>query len=715
VIAAGSGFAVTPANWVMIAGRTAQFVAYLVPAAGGCIPIGALFTWELDPFGALLGYLNRTAGATGEFTAFPYASGRVTINVSATGYEDCPGGIGLLLATQQVEVTVVPPLLTGELRGIPEVASPGSIVTLSSSIDGGLPPYVLTVDFGDGTGTTLARATPGPVEFLHGYARGTYTPVLHVNDSLGEAEANPPAAPIVITPSLDLAIASSGSHAEVGVPFELSAAVANGIGESVVRWHDSHGASAEGAVWWLNLTASGPDTVTADATDARGDTASASLYLMGMDALNVTVRSAPTELDLGQPAALTIDLTGGLPPFQLSAAALPVGSGFELPGVTQRTVQGALLPGATGTFWVEVAATDALGDHLVTTVDAGTVSRRPSLSVNLTDPFLEVGVPAGVVGIVEGGAPPYSWSIATTGTIEGGTPLRGALAGPGPFAWVGSFATRGSTIVEVTVADGTGSIVSWNATVVVHPSLAVSVAPLDGSATAGSSLPLTAVVQGGVGPYNLSFTLSDGEQHLDNLSAPGALAWMAHPLLAGTVRVELTATDRAGATLAAWTNVTVAPAANATPPPPLAPPASPAPTPAPPPAPGTGGVLAAFASALGAALGVGMMVTVGWFLFRARRRGAPRDSSDEGLAASRAVRALIQENDGIDHDTLLLLAEEEQLRPAAVDAALRRWEGSGRVRRSPGEDGVDVYRWHRVPPRSDAVRPSPSHDGAEDA
>ena len=693
--ATGSGLAVSPTSWVMVAGASASFRAYLVPASNGCIPMAAVFTWQLANVAGVQGYLNATVGAVAEFVAFPYADGPVSILVSATGYQLCSSGMRLLEVQTEIPVRVVSPLRVDSISASPAAAAPGQSITVRAVIDGGDPPYAVEVSYGDGSGERLTRATTGTVAVVHAYARGNYTPSVRVADALGEYASSPPACPLEISPEMTMVIVGPGARVDSGVPFRLAASVANGIGSALIDWNDSRGDAGAGPSWTLNLSTAGVVEVAARATDSRGNTATASAWIEVLPGLNVSVRVPSGPIDLGEAAALTINLTGGSPPFQVAASALPTGSTFVLQGLTQRSVLGALLPGLVGPFWAEVSATDALGARCVETVPAGVVTRQPYLTVNLTSSLVEAGVPVGLVAMIVGGAPPFAWSLSTTGGIAEGTPLQGTLARPGPFAWTGSFATAGSTIVEVSVEDAGGTVVEWNTTVLVRAALSVALVPRSMNRTVGAPLPLTATVRGGAGPYNLTFAASDGEFGGTNLSSPGLAGWAAHPSSPGPFAVQLLVTDASGRNEQAWTNLTL-----------VAPPAAPAgpdranatPSPvgtAPP------GFSADFGSALGAVLGVGLLVGVGWFLLRGRRLVRRPTEAGRTPESARIVRRLLRENDGVDRETLQLLAEEEGVAPASVDSLLRRWEAAGCVRHEPGEEDEELYHWR---PRAGGAR-----------
>jgi hypothetical protein len=680
---ADPGIAVSPEAWTMVAGQSVPLRAYLLEPTNGCVAGSVLFTWLLVGDGDRYGYLNVSEGAKEVFTAFLYGAGSATVNVSLLGLEWCGGWVRTFSTSTEVSIRIVAPMAADGLVPSSDPVPTDHVVTISTLVRGGLPPYRVVFAYGDGASEGLTSGLPGEVSVPHRYSAGTYLPTAQIRDSLGESQTASSTVPLVVTERIAVVIDAPTLRPDVGVPLLLQASVLPN-NPFTVLWNDSEGHRGTGDTWSLTPSFEGPDLVTAVVWGSVGPLGNASLELAAQPPVNVSLPSTRLVVDVGQPVPVSIQISGGSPPYRVYGVALPKGSGFNLTGVTGRSLSEVLVSSSVGEMWARVTVVDSLGGNAVELSPLATVADSPRLFVNISPSPGELGQPLRLVAKVSGGVAPFNWSITSTGALDNGTPLSGVVGRGGLFAWTGTMSDAGAPVFQVGVTDAAGAPAAENVTVPVLPALSLNVDPLPKNITAGHPLVIAAEVNGGHAPYTSSFLLSDGELHLVNTTGPGIFAWSPDPTTPGLLRVQVTVHDGIGAVARSELTVTVSPLSSA----PSAPPTPKGPVPPP-----SGDLLTSIGGGIGAVAGLGFIGLVGWVLLR--RRGALRVASNvrSSSGALLAIRRFLQESESIDRETLLLLAEEEGFDSEEASAALRRWSAIGRVRKESVAGGETVYRW----------------------
>ncbi|MHB8352624.1 MAG: hypothetical protein ACYDFT_08075 [Thermoplasmata archaeon] len=723
----GNGLEATPVSWQMTAGGSVNLSAYLAPTAQGCIPIAVLITWEVDGATSFLGYLNATAGPHVQFTSFPYGSGLVEVSASGLGVALCGASTQKYQAQTTVLITLLAPMGVSGLEVAPDPALPQEPVTLKVAVQGGIGPYRATFGFGDGTSQTITALDPSGLSTVHDYLTGTYEPSVTVTDALGETGHEAAVGPLLVSPALTVAVSGPATDPEVGLAYPLAANVTGGEPPYALQWNDSEGRTATGTAWDFAPTVPGPDTVTVRVTDALGSSATSSRTILSEPALNVTALAGHPEVDLGHPLPISIAISGGSGPFSVAITALPSGSGLDLSGVPARAFSEALVPTATGQFWAQVSVSDALGAGATVIVPLAQVNPPPRLNLTLARGTVEAGSPVSLVGLASGGSPPYAWALASTESLNSSAPSAGVPAGSALFAWSGTVSGTGMALFELTVTDASGVVVTANASVSVMPALRLTGRATAPNATVNGTDTIEALVSGGAPPYELLFTASDGQSQTMNLSGPAPANWAWTPTHAGTYTVSIDVADdlgrfalsnlsvavRAGSAAAVPPGIgtpSVLPPSGGGPSAPNSDPSTPSPAPSPAPTPSLTGD---FAGGFGAAAGLGLMVLVGWVLLRGRlgrRASGPSGPTSRDLAT---VGRLLEENEGIDRETLLFLAEGEGLDETAVDRAVRRLKGLGRVTSEPDPDGQESFRTRPRPSTTTPASPPSGDDRPE--
>jgi hypothetical protein len=700
------GIAMTPSSATVVAGTPVPFSVALLPVETGCNAVGVVFAWHLAGASALLGSLNATVGSSVVLSTYAYTNGTAEVEVTASVVAICGWFPEGFTETASANITIRAPLAVRSLTVDPDPAVAGAPVALNLTITSGQGPYAVTIAFGDGSSDTLTEGGAGPVSIIHRYAIGAYSPTAIVTDALGESFSIGAGQTVEVAAPLAIAIDAPGPEPDPGLPFPLTASVVGGVAPYSIEWNASVYGVHLGPAWTLDPLRPGPLRVSATVTDADGDVATAGLALTVAPPLNVSLRPARAAADLGEPLPVLLNLTGGTAPYSVNVTALPSGSHFSLTGVGANALTNALVPTSRGELWAQLVVVDADGAVFETVVPLAVVGPAPSLALNLTTPIVEAGSSVSFVALASGGQGPYNWTLESTGrpvSVTGGDLVDAASP---LYAWDGTLDAAGPAIFLLEVEDAAGVETVRNLTLSVLPSLKFSVEPLaNGSSSA--PVPLAITVEGGEPPFALWIGLSNGEYRALNLSTSGTLEPTLPSPGPGAFRGTASVVDAAGGVRNAtfWVNVS-APDPNTTVPhgPGLPPPST---DPALPPTGGGSGTLGSIEAGIGAAIGLALLAGLGWFLLRGRLRvrAAPGDAL-VNRDSLETVRRLVQENESIDRESLLLLAEDERISAAAVDAALARWESLGRLRTEDDPNGGTQYRWTAPTSSGSAVPPT---------
>jgi hypothetical protein len=145
---------------------------------------------------------------------------------------------------------------------------------------------------------------------------------------------------------------------------------------------------------------------------------------------------------------------------------------------------------------------------------------------------------------VTGGTSPYSYQWYLNGT-----PVSGAISA----SWMFTPTSTGSYIIYLNVTDVLGATAKSNeASVIVAPSLAISISPLSISIFVGQSVTFSSAVNGGYKPYNYQWYLNGA-----SVSGATSASWTFAQTTAGICYVYLKVTDAKGSTAQSETARTV--------------------------------------------------------------------------------------------------------------------------------------------------------------
>ncbi|HEY6237761.1 MAG TPA: hypothetical protein VIZ68_01055, partial [Thermoplasmata archaeon] len=443
------------------------------------------------------------------------------------------------------------------------------------------------------------------------------------------------------------------------IPIQLSADVAGGVPPYDVTWASSVGGFGVGTDWSFVSATPGNFTVTAFVTDALGTAASDSRTVHVETLPNALLEANVSSSDVGTPLSVNLTIAGGVAPFTGTLQVEPGGPevllGFREAGGYTATVT-TVCPGPA---WGHLSLTDVVGGSVTVDARLGTVYPRPSINVTPAVDRVDAGMPMRLVAVVTGGAPPVGWTVLASVPLSNTSGVNGTVPATSAFAWYGEISQPGNASIYFHVADADGASAGATVSVGVAPFLAPELRIATPTPIAGGELALNVTVRGGVPPYVGTFSLSDGEATGWNLPLAGSWAWTATPRDVGNLTVLLQVSDA----LNRSANLTAVVAVGA----------SSSEAPKIPPAGGassldTTGWIATVLTAVVVVSGLAGVVAVRW-----RRRAMSVVPSDDASGALGEVRELLRDSDGLDRETLGLLAQEAGLSRAATDQAVERW------------------------------------------
>jgi uncharacterized protein (TIGR03437 family) len=250
------------------------------------------------------------------------------------------------------------------------------------------------------------------------------------------------------------------------------------------------------------------------------------------------ITSSLPDAPVGTPYQTSVYGSNGTPPYvSWSATGLPPGlaiSQVSNTGVISGT------PTTAGTYNVTLSVRDSAGLTGTTTLTLLVYSGVHILTTQL--PYGSVGVDYSQAIQVEGGTPPYTYSVTTVGLFQSGGMLPPGLMLDSSGALKGIPTATGMYAFGINVTDSNGNQGNQSYTVNISPALLfTTLSPLpDG--VAGTAYTATIAAKGGTPPYNF-FATTSLPLGL-TLSPNGTLS--GKPLVQGTFTFTVQLTDSKG-------------------------------------------------------------------------------------------------------------------------------------------------------------------------
>jgi hypothetical protein len=571
-------------------------------------------------------------------------------------------------------VTTYSTLTLSNLSADPSANAVPGHVQLEGIVQGGRPPYLLGVDWGDGSFTNRSLLISGGFLVPHTFGSGTFRPLIGVLDSNRIDVQGVLPQPVEVTNGTALAINASVPLAEVGVSVEFEgtvqrpvsrfgAAIACGnVPIVLAKYYITNVSCIPTAPGALGVTFKvGAAVPTLVAQETREEPVA--------PAVGLIVRPVTSSPDARTLTYVRVTILGGVPPFRVSWGSLngTLGSRREAPADGSFLVPWT--PPFAGAAALNGSVTDSLGASAASAWAKFIVVATPTLSLraNTTD-----GLSATTVEFrasIAGGSAPWSWGLLTVPEpAADSAPLGETLNGS--FNWSATFREEGVATIGVEVVDAASTVATATLTVdlPVPPTLQASSVPSNSPGPPGVNLTLTTT--GGVLPYSIWVNSSGATLWNGSESAPGPYLESVALGSSGPVELSVTLVDARG--VEATVNVT---ATLPTPPVVGFPP----------------GVSSApdLIPWVGAAALVALASGSGVVLWRRRAR-PPEASPPEAEAV---LERLLRPADGADRLTIELMAEEEGVPLETVQGTLDRLIREGRVRSESDPVGGEVLAW----------------------
>jgi hypothetical protein len=663
---------IDPSNWWISTGNSTSLSATWTGGAPGCTVASAWFTWGISN-GTPVGELQSTEGALVNFSATSNETGTDVVSVLSAGEVDCGSQREPISGSAVANVTVLAPLSLQDLSVGPGPALPNVSVNLTGALVGGLAPYRIEVDWGDGTRSSTNLSAAGPFAIPHDFPAGRYSPSVSVEDALGSLAPGSVVEPIVVSDRLAVGIESASDEVELNVPAHFALRTADWAGGSAPfalcdgRAPTSASLAPGGENFTCTFTEVGPATVFAGVGSPNSPASTNILIDTAEPPLSMAVDPPLRPSEVGRPSDVEVIVVGGVPPFRLETQILGGPNATVLPLPEDGAVLTTVNPSVAGSLPTVVTVTDALG---VEVASATEVTAVPPLAVDTSyeRSLLADGSPVSIGSTVTSGDPPFYWSVNATTILASSDPFAGVTGSGAPFEWSGLMDPEEPGPLTERVIDSAGAIVSE----AVPPLLA---SPLAGhlSVTAGPPgwIEVAATLTGGVPPFALWVNASDGESWTFSAPADGSYTWSAttdHSLRANVTAVAL---DRFGDAITGNSTVSF-----------TAPP-------------GSGGP-SGFLDVAGLVGGVGLLGVTGFLWSRHRRtKTAPPPPPDP----ERVLYRILEPADGADRATVELLAEEAGIPLPTVRATIDRLVEAGTIRSETSADGEEVLAWSHTSPQ----------------
>lgn len=478
------------------------------------------------------------------------------------------------------------------------------------------------------------------------------------------AAATPESAPKRVAAAngnLTVVIDGPGPTADVDVPFTLAASLGDALGPFVYLWSCPQVGAVHTPTWPVRLMQPGTYRFSLEIVDAAEDVgwanATINATLGPVLATSATNRSS----DAGVPTGIALAFSGGVGPYALDWQVVGGGSNGSAIANVAGTLLEPVWTNRTGPVWVTANLTDAVGGRASSAAWVATGFPYPSLTATVETPAAEVGAPARLAATVEGGVPPIRWAVLPEVPVRNASATTGTLDGDGTFPWNATVALAAPLNLTITATDALGVTVSANVSVPIVAPVNLSLAALNASASAGGTFNLSALIVGGIAPYDYQWALSNGPRSNGTLEAAGPLNWSAPAGTGGYVVALLTVRDAAGGSADAEVRLWVAAAL--------------APAPALPASSADDGAAIVELTVLGVAAGAGGGV---W----AWRRRHVALLGDRGR--QRQVEAFVGEairaRPGIDEDALQGLGDAKGFHGEEIRAAVQREIAGGHIR-----------------------------------
>ena len=692
---------VSPSEELVPAGNTTTLSATWSGPPPGCTDSPLWFRWDLAG-GFAEGVLGLASQPTVNFTSDAEGSGATIVEARSELLLACGASLQPILQTASATISVVAPLELENLTISPDSIPAGSTSNLSAIVANGDPPYLVHISWGDGTSSNVSDPAAGPISIGHRFPAGWFLPRILVEDSQGASIEGVVDAPLSANTGPSVGILPRTTEAEVGVPIVFSITTLH-----PPTSYDLVAECAEPPVqsWILDLLAPGartfnctfPDPGTAiielhlEAASGGNRTFAAARLSEPVAAhLRLTVGPPPESSEPDLASAVTTNVSGGVAPYTITWGLLGNSSWQELTVYSDGPLDLPFWPEEPGAYPISIRVLDAAGETETTVTAPIPVDGPLAVNTTVSRTLGSAGVVVSVAGNISGGSPTVVWCIVPTDDPLSGAVGVGTATSVESFIWNGTFEQSGTITISVVVVDGGGR--TWMETAIVSlvPPMNVTGRVFEVANNSGRFLDLNLTTSGGVPPFRVNLSATNGEQWTVFAPSDGTFAWSFPTNASGPIGVLLEVSDSQAHVWTLTENLEIPPLNNSSGPPPSppsgAPPSRVAGTNHGPSADWLEGLGITFVAAI---LGLGLLLR--W------RRGRPATDPAPKADPVAIVRRIVEPAEGAERSTVELLAEEAGIPFEQARATIDRLIAEGTLRAETGEDGEEVLAWSQTP------------------
>lgn len=663
---------IDPAVTWAYAGNATPLEAFWTSGGAECTVLPVWFHWFVGP-GPVGGLFGEENSSIVNFTGATARSGTALVGVRSAAVVRCGNESNGLLSTAYGSVVEVAEVGIDDLTIGPMPLVGGDQANLTGRIEGGTPPYQVTVQWGDASEQTRTLTTSGLFGWSHLFRPGNYSVQVEVADSSGEVASAVLPQTLQVNASTAAAVTASTPVAEVGRPV-LFTGVFTGLpplARSRLSGCEETSVSGWGVPPELECdpASAGPIAVSLEAdAGAPWPVLTQTLNEPVAPALSVHVCPTTGEGEVDTPAFFDLRIAGGAPPFSL---AWTFGEGTES-GREVLAEDGTLLleiqPNTTGFAPLALTVSDADGaDVSVTNASLFVV---PGLSIGGTanSSVLPPSAEVELVASVTGGVGPIAWVVLSSASFTSGDPPTGWLPGATGLRWSGLFPVEGTAMVELVAVDAAGALANFSALAGLVPRLTGQLSVSALNASEGPGVLVTVNLSGGAPPLTVWINASGGASWNATDPSDGLFEATVPVVRAGPSSVSVAVVDRLGGRLSGVTFVII-------------------PVPPDPPTPPAGSSDWTLGAGVLGLLFLG--VTAALYL-RFRRRPSPPPAAPD---PEKVLEKILAPADGAERVTVELLAEEAGIPLETVRSTLTRLVATGKVRSEVSPDGEEVLAW----------------------
>ncbi len=648
-------------------------------AAWGAAPSGCSLrpgwsAWFLPSPGAAGGLFTSPDAARTEFVPANLSSATSEVGVRSDTELSCGNLSRTVQGVAYSNVTTYPTLTLSDLSAGPSATAVPGRVHLSGLVAGGRPPYLLGIDWGDGSFSN--RTLPAAGEFLvpHTFGSGDFRPRVGVYDSDRIDVRGVVPEPVEASNGTVLAINASLPLAEVGVPVEFQGTVQR----PVVHYGAAIACATDPIVlpkyYITNVTCTPTAPGTLGVTFKLGAPAPTLVVQETREepvapALALLVRPEDPSLDARTQTYVRVTIVGGVPPFRVTWGSLngTLGSRWDAPADGSFLV--AWTPPFAGVAALNGSVTDSLGASAASAREKLIVNAPPNLTLRANTTIGLSATTLAVQATIAGGSALLFWGLVTDPDPAADTAPLGGIT-HGSFDWSATFLQEGVAAIDVEVVDAASAVMTGTLAIGLPVAPTLQASDLPGSLTGPPSINLTLTTAGGVLPFSIWVNSSGANLWNCSEVAPGPYLESISLASTGPVGLSVTLVDVRGARTTVNVSLNV----------PIPPVGGPAPL---------GGSESDLTPWVGGAALVGLAGGLGLALWR--RRVRPPETAPPDAEA--VLERLLRPADGADRLTIELMAEEEGVPLETVQETLDRLIREGRVRSETDPGGGEVLAW----------------------